>query len=278
MSCGVGRPGRPGRPSRLPVVGDDVVADVDALVADEHRRARDELADVVLVLVAERAAKDLAVSRRPLGRHQRSRREITWSTMPYAFAWSASMMKSRSASDTILSSGCFVCWDEDLVQPVLDAQDLLRLDRDVGGLPLRAAPGLVDEDPGVREGEALAVGAGGEEDGAHRGGLADADGLDVGPDELHGVVDRHAGRRRAARAVDVDVDVLLRVLGLEEEELGDDQVGDHVVDRRPDEDDVVLEQARVDVVGPLAAGRLLHDHRDQGARELVARSHFSSTR
>ncbi len=41
------------------VVGDDVVADLDALVADEDRGPRDELPDVVLVLVAERAAQDL---------------------------------------------------------------------------------------------------------------------------------------------------------------------------------------------------------------------------
>ena len=43
------------------VVRDDVVADVDALVADEDRGARDQLADVVLVLVAERAAQDLGI-------------------------------------------------------------------------------------------------------------------------------------------------------------------------------------------------------------------------
>ena len=41
------------------VVGDDVVADLDALVADEDGRSGDELADVVLVLVAERATQDL---------------------------------------------------------------------------------------------------------------------------------------------------------------------------------------------------------------------------
>ena len=46
----------------LVVVGDDVVADLDALVADEDRRARDQLADVVLILVAERAAEDFAVA------------------------------------------------------------------------------------------------------------------------------------------------------------------------------------------------------------------------
>ena len=57
-------------------------------------------------------------------------------------------------------------------------------------------------------------------------------GGDVGLDVLHGVVDRQAGGDRAAGRVDVEGDVLLGVLRLEEEHLGDDQVGDVVVDRR----------------------------------------------
>src|SRR5205823_5479706 len=43
------------------VVRDDVVADFNALVANENGRARDELADVVLVLVAEGTAQDLGL-------------------------------------------------------------------------------------------------------------------------------------------------------------------------------------------------------------------------
>jgi hypothetical protein len=45
-------------PVEAGVVGDDVVADLDALVADEHRRSGNQLPDVVLVLVTERAAED----------------------------------------------------------------------------------------------------------------------------------------------------------------------------------------------------------------------------
>ena len=56
------RQGRPGAAAGLEpvVVRDDVVADLDALIADEDRRAGNQLADVVLVLVAERAAENLA--------------------------------------------------------------------------------------------------------------------------------------------------------------------------------------------------------------------------
>ena len=122
---------------------------------------------------------------------------------------------------------------EDLVEAVLDAQDLLRLDGDVGGLPLGPAPGLVDQDARVGQREALAVGARREQHRAHRRRLADADRLHVGPDELHRVVDREPGRGRAARAVDVEVDVLLGILGLEEQQLRDDQVRHHVVDGVP---------------------------------------------
>src|SRR3546814_4765936 len=49
-------------------------------------------------------------------------------------------------------------------------------------------------------------------------------------DELHGVVDRHAGGDDAAGRVDVQADVLLGVPGLEEQHLRDDDVGDVVVD------------------------------------------------
>ena len=58
ISCGVGSDDRGAAVLEPVVVGDDVVADLDALVADEDRRARDQLPDVVLVLVAEGATQD----------------------------------------------------------------------------------------------------------------------------------------------------------------------------------------------------------------------------
>ena len=47
--------------SLVELLADDVVAELDALVADEHRRAGDELAHLVLALAAERAIQQLAV-------------------------------------------------------------------------------------------------------------------------------------------------------------------------------------------------------------------------
>src|SRR5438105_12999515 len=83
---------------------------------------------------------------------------------------------------------------------------------------------------------------------------------------LHGVVDRQARGHDAARRVDVQEAVALGVLGLEEEQLSDEQVRHRVLDGVPDEDDPFLEQAREDVVGALAARGLLDDHRDVARR------------
>src|SRR5690606_7274293 len=47
----------------LRLLADDVHAELDALVADEHRRAGDQLADLVLALAAERAVEGVLAVR-----------------------------------------------------------------------------------------------------------------------------------------------------------------------------------------------------------------------
>ena len=53
------------------------------------------------------------------------------------------------------------------------------------------------------------------------------------------------------------------IFGFQKQQLGDDQVGDLVIDRRSQEDDVLFQQARIDIVGALAARRLLDHHGDE---------------
>src|SRR5258708_5637194 len=102
----------------LPGVGrclftDDVVAEVDALVADEDRRAGDELAHFMLALAAEGAIEKLFAA--DLVRHvlldlpqvtTASRRFFsTRSIKPYFTASSAPMKLSRSVSRSMTSMG-----------------------------------------------------------------------------------------------------------------------------------------------------------------------------
>ncbi len=67
----------------------------------------------------------------------------------------------------------------------------------------------------------------------------------------------------AAGAVDVELDVFVGILGLQKQHLGDHEVGNLVVDGRAQQDDAVFEQTGEDIVGALAAVRLLDDHRDK---------------
>ena len=61
----------------------------------------------------------------------------------------------------------------------------------------------------------------------------------------------------------IEVDVLVRLLGLEEEHLRADQVGHRVVHRCAQEDDALTQQPRIEVVGALAAVRRFDDRRDE---------------
>ena len=112
---------------------------------------------------------------------------------------------------------------------------------------LGAARRLVDQNARLRQGVALALGARAEQHRRRRRGLAHAVGLDVGPDVLHRVVDRRQRRERAAGRVDVDLDVSVRVRGLQHDQLRHHVVGDDVVDRGAEEDDALLEQLVVRV-------------------------------
>ena len=76
-----------------------------------------------------------------------------------------------------------------------------------------------------------------------------------------------------AGAVDVQIDILLRILRLEEEQLGNHQIGDLIVDRSAEKNDPVLEQPAVDVESAFPLAGLLNHHRNQ---KRVAFHQYSS--
>src|SRR5436309_14984597 len=70
----------------------------------------------------------------------------------------------------------------DVIDPIADAEDLARVDLDVGRLSFKAGRGLVDEDARVGQRRALALGPRGQQQRAHRPRHPDAHRLDVGLD------------------------------------------------------------------------------------------------
>ena len=99
---------------------------------------------------------------------------------------------SRSVSRSMRSIGWPVCSASISFSRCLQVEDFLGVDLDVRGLALEAAHRLVDHHARIRQAEALALGAGRQQEGAHAGRLADAQRRHIRLDELHGVVDRHA--------------------------------------------------------------------------------------
>src|SRR5262245_53130037 len=65
---------------------------------------------------------------------------------------------------------------QDLVQAITRLEHLASMNVDVGRLSMEAPERLMDHDPGVREGEALALFSACEQNRAHAGRHADADG------------------------------------------------------------------------------------------------------
>src|SRR4029077_15558911 len=140
------------------------------------------------------------------------------------------------------------------------AKDLLGVDLDVRRLALDAlGERLVDEDLGVGQGHAHARVAARKKDRRAARGETRAQRGDLGTDVLHRVVYRQRRGERSARAVVVDLDVLLGSLVLQEQELRGHGARHVVVDDAAHEDDAVPEETRIDVVSPFAAS-IVGDH------------------
>jgi hypothetical protein len=92
------------------------------------------------------------------------------------------------------------------------------------------------------EGIAFSLGASRQQDCSHGGALSDAVGLDLTGKTLDGVIDGETGGDGTSGRVDVEVDILSGVFRLQKEKLGDDEVGNAVVDGHPEKDDPVLEE------------------------------------
>src|SRR6202521_722394 len=100
------------------------------------------------------------------------------------------------------------------------AEDLLRMQLDVGSLALDAlGERLVDEDLWVWQRHAHAGVSARQQDRGAAGGEPGAQRRDLRAHVLHRVVDGQSRRERSAWAVDVELDVAIRRLALEEEQL-----------------------------------------------------------
>src|SRR6266853_151514 len=127
--------------------------------------------------------------------------------------------------------------------------------------PQPGHPRLVNQDARIGQRKSLLGSAPGQQHGRDGSGLADAGGHHVRLHELHGVVNRESRGDRAPRRVDVQLNVSLRVFGLQKEHLRRGQIGDVVVNRRANKNNVLFKEPGINVVGALATAGLFHHHR-----------------
>ena len=121
----------------------------------------------------------------------------------------------------------------------------------------------MDHHLGIGQRNALALGATGQQKRAHTGGHADANGGYITLDVLHGIIDCHAGRHAAAGAVDIHLDILVRILRLQIQQLGHNQTGGGIIHFFAQEDNAVVQQTGKNIIGPLAAVGLFNNIRNQ---------------
>ena len=151
---------------------------------------------------------------------------------------------------------------QDLVQAFFQLQEMLHVDLHIRDLTLGPGRGLVDHNLRIGQGDALSPCTGGQQERAHAGSHADADGGHVALDILHGIVDGHTRGNGTAGAVDVHLDILVGVLGLQIQQLGHHQAGGGIIDLFAQEDDAVVQQPGKDVIRTLTPVGLLHNIRD----------------
>src|SRR5690606_31170513 len=248
---------------------DDLVAQLDALVANVDARPGDELLDLLLPLAAE-GALELAlfvaefehrITPRLVGLRGSLLQHTVDDAVLQGFLGGHVEVAIRVPLDAFHRLPGVL--DQDVVERLLDAQNFPGLNLDLRGLASHAAQRLVDHDPRVGQREPLALRARRQQHRRHAGRHAHADGGHVGLDVLHRIIDRQTRIDYAARAVDIQVDVLVRVLRFQEQQLRDDQIRHVVVDGAADKDDAVLQQPRVYIIRALSPVGLLHDHRYQ---------------
>ena len=147
---------------------------------------------------------------------------ITLSISRYSSASSADMNLSRSVSLLDLLERTARVVEQDSIEPILGPLVFGGVNQNVLGRAFHAGRRLVDHDPAIWQRVAFALGSRREQHSAHRSTLAHAVGGHVARYELHRVVDRHACGHAAAGRVDVQMDVGLRVIRLQEQQLCDE--------------------------------------------------------
>ena len=157
---------------------------------------------------------------------------------------------------------------DDSDEAFLQLEHVINLAFHIARRALRAAGNLMDHDIRIWQRKAFAFRTRAQQDRAHARRHAETVRCHIAREELHRVVNGQPGCHDAAGTIDVNVDVFLGILHLQKQQLCNNQICDVIVDRRPDKNDPILEQPRINIVTAFAPAGLFHDHRNQHLRNI----------
>src|SRR5207253_7607819 len=122
---------------------------------------------------------------------------------------------------------------QELVDDRTHAQNFFCMNINVSSLSRQAGhPGLMNQNTRVGERKTFFRSSRSQQQSGNRSRLPHTGGDHVRPNILHRIVDGHARSDRAARRIDIELDIALRIFGFQEAPLGSHEVGYVVVDRR----------------------------------------------
>src|SRR4030065_2294588 len=153
--------------------------------------------------------------------------------------------------------------DHDLIQLFSKPEDLPRLDVYIRGLSLKPSHRLMDQYPRMGKSKSFPLLACCEQQSRNAGWLPHAYRGHLGPNILHRIVNRKSRRDNSSWRIDVEMNILGRIFRFQKKHLGNDQVGDIIVDRRPNKNDSFLQKTGIDIISPLAPSIFLNYNRYQ---------------
>ena len=148
---------------------------------------------------------------------------------------------------------------ENSVHACLDGLQALHVDCHIRDLALGACRRLVDHNLGVGQSHTLALGACCQQECTHGCSHADADGSHIALNVLHGIINCHTCGHAATGAVDIKLDILVRILCFQIQQLRNDQAGGGIVDFLGQENNAIVQQTGENIIAALTAAGLLNN-------------------
>src|ERR1700737_5053270 len=133
-------------------------------------------------------------------------------------------------------------------QPALELEHPLDRSLHIAGSTLSPAGNLVNHDIRVWQSVAFSLSASRQQNGSHARRDTHTIGGNIAGHELHRIVNRETGGNGATRRINVKINITLRILHLQKQELGNNAVCYEIIDRSSDENDAIFEQSAINVI------------------------------